>query len=48
MTAEQAVRREAERILLIVLDRDLSPWSWPLSDILPELQPGAGRAARSA
>lgn len=76
MTAEQAVRREAERILFassarlidvltevagemglalgyafrdIVLDRDMSPWSWPLADILEVLAAAdvrqAGRAA---
>lgn len=75
MTAEQAVRREAERILLsssarlidvlsdvagetglalgfafrdIVLDRDLSPWSWPLADILEYLAAADAQQARRA
>lgn len=75
MPAEQAVRREAERILLtsaarlinlltdvagetglalgfafrdIVLDRDLSPWSWPLSDILRYLAAADAQQARRA
>jgi hypothetical protein len=75
MTAEQAVRREAECILLsssarlvdlltdvagetglalgfafrdIVLDRDLSPWSWPLADILEHLAAGDAQQARRA
>lgn len=72
MTAEQAVRREAERILLsssarlidvltevagemglalgyafrdIVLDRDMSLWSWPLADILEVLAAADARQA---